>query len=172
MKMPADLFPTLYEANHVRVYAFLVAFLHDQEWAEDVAQETWIKVYRYLHTFDGRNAWSWLCTIAHHTALDAIRAKGRISRPQTVALEAALEISDPLQSPERLVLGQEAIEGLAEAFDSIFKEWRPVLVMRAQGYTYVEIAEHLHMNPATLKGHISRYRHKLRAAYEALEEAS
>ena len=59
------------------VMSLLARMVNDPALAEDLAQETFLKVYRRLSTFDTERRFSsWLFRIAHNTAIDALRRRG------------------------------------------------------------------------------------------------
>ncbi len=69
-------FPKLVEIHLKYVYNFARRFVGNSEDAEDITQETFIKVWKKLHTFRaGANFRTWILTIAHHTAIDYLRKK-------------------------------------------------------------------------------------------------
>ena len=60
-----------------RVYGLVLTIVHDEGTAEDVAQETFVRAWRYAQTYDprrGRVA-TWLLTIARNLAIDVVRVK-------------------------------------------------------------------------------------------------
>ena len=77
------------------VISLIVRMTGDRAQAEDLAQETFVKVFRNLKSFDStRRLSSWLFRIAHNTTLDALR---RLT-PEVVELEGLRE-GDPHRDP-------------------------------------------------------------------------
>lgn len=61
-----------------RVHALCLGILGQQAWAEDIAQEVFVKIWRALPAFDGRSQLStWIYAIARNAALSALRTKRR-----------------------------------------------------------------------------------------------
>ena len=71
----AEAFHILYEQYSKRVYRFCLRMVADEQAAEDVFQETFIKVFEHRQDFRGQNFAAWLFTIARHTCLNYIRSK-------------------------------------------------------------------------------------------------
>jgi RNA polymerase sigma-70 factor (ECF subfamily) len=66
------------------VFGIIVRVVRDRARAEELAQDTFVKAFRALHTFDlARRFSAWLLTIAHHVAID----EARRSAPETVSLD-------------------------------------------------------------------------------------
>jgi RNA polymerase sigma factor (sigma-70 family) len=74
-------FQALFEDSRADVYAFLVTMVGSQD-AEDCWQETWLSALRsYPKLKDASNLRSWVMTIAHRKALDALRRRRSEPRP-------------------------------------------------------------------------------------------
>ena len=149
------------------VFSIIVRMVRDAGLAEDLTQETFIKAFRALRTYDPqRKLSSWLFTIAHNTTIDHLRRKSL----QTVPLETEGEESDPLDrlpvdetvSPERAAMSRD----LARAFEQELRVMRPeyaeILVLRFQeGLAYEEISEVTGLPMGTVKTHLFRARRQL-----------
>jgi RNA polymerase sigma-70 factor (ECF subfamily) len=135
--------------------------------AAEVAQETFVRVLRSLHTYDpGRPLRSWLFKIASNLSLDLIRRRKR--RP--VALEdltgedgPALEAVDPGPLPDEGVRLEWADERFEAMVGELPEHYRAVLHLRyREELSYEEIAETLSIPLGTVKVRIHR-------AHEALK---
>ena len=148
--------------------------VRDRALAEDLAQETFVKAFRSLASYDRqRKLSSWLFTIAHNTTIDHLRRK----RLATVPLEVEGDEVSPVdraaapdaESPERVALRAD----LLRAFEAALTELRPdhaeVLVLRFQeGMAYDEIAEVMGLPLGTVKTHLHRARKALAARLHEL----
>src|SRR5690348_190851 len=68
----------LYRRMRVRVFAVALAVAGDRGTAEDVVQDTFVRVYSAARGYrPGSRARAWVLTIARHLALDAVRRRGR-----------------------------------------------------------------------------------------------
>jgi RNA polymerase sigma-70 factor (ECF subfamily) len=151
-----------------RVFALLVRIVRDRELAADLAQESFLKAYRFLDRFDtSRPLKSWLFKIAHNTALDHLRK----SQLDTIALETRepdrldpldrvgdRHAVDPHASAESRDLGRD-LEGAFAALGPLYQE---LLELRfREGLSYQEIADVTGLPMGTVKVRIHRGRQAL-----------
>ena len=115
------------------VFNLIVRMVQDAGTAEDLAQETFVKVFRSLQTFDVRLRFAaWILKIAHNTTLDYLRRH----RPHLVPLDAPVqgERGNPGRSacrsaavsPERSAERQQLRAALDAAIDRLRPEYRRV----------------------------------------------
>jgi RNA polymerase sigma-70 factor (ECF subfamily) len=169
-----EAFRLLVERYQRPVYGLLLRMVRAPALAEDLAQESLIKAYRAIATFDrSRKFSSWLFKIAHNTAIDYLRKK---SLP-TVALETSEgDRMDPMallaipesQSPEARARGRDLAEALQEALMTLRPDYREAVLLRfQQGLPYEEIADILDLPLGTVKTHLHRARKQMAAALRA-----
>jgi RNA polymerase sigma factor (sigma-70 family) len=143
-----------------RVYGLAFTMLQDTGLAEDVAQETFVRAWRYAATYDARRARvpTWLLTIARNAALD--RARVRSATPlDPEAIVAQLDIADPSAHPD--VPERERVRS---ALSALPDEQRRAMVLAAfGGRTAREIAELDGVPLGTVKTRIRSAMTKLRA---------
>ncbi|MBW3622505.1 MAG: sigma-70 family RNA polymerase sigma factor [Armatimonadetes bacterium] len=143
------------------------------EEAQDLCQETFVRVYRALDTFDARRAFSpWLYRIAHHVILDYMRR--RKVRPVLADPEPGESYeSEPDPSavnPQRSMLTQETLGEVQEAIQSLPENYRTVIVLRfLEDLSYAEVAEALNLTEANVMMRISRARRMLRDKLKHLQ---
>ena len=165
-----EAFRQLVERYQRPVYGLLLRMVRSPALAEDLAQETLIKAYRAIATFDrSRQFSSWLFKIAHNTAIDHLRK----NRPPTVPLETDdSERLDPLallaapesRSPEARARGRDLAEALQEALMELRPDYREAVLLRfQQGLPYNEIADILDLPLGTVKTHLHRARKQMAA---------
>ncbi len=129
---------------------------------EDLAQETFLRAFRALPTFDraapGRLS-SWLLTIATRLALDELRQRRPALEPlHPVHFQAAGAISP--SGPDRLLS-----EVLTRAVEALSPDHRAVILLReVHGLGYDELATALAISVGTVRSRLSRARAELRAA--------
>jgi RNA polymerase sigma-70 factor (ECF subfamily) len=163
-----EAFRQLVERYQRPVYGLLLRMVRGPALAEDLAQESLIKAYRALATFDrSRQFSSWLFKIAHNTAIDHLRK----NRPQTVPLETsdserldrlALLAAPESQSPEARARGRDLAEALQEALMTLRPDYREAVLLRyQQGLPYDEIAQILDLPLGTVKTHLHRARRQM-----------
>jgi RNA polymerase sigma-70 factor (ECF subfamily) len=145
--------------------------LQDREEADEAVQETMLRVYRGLGTFNGRyQLQAWVSRIATNVALDMVRARSR--RPQRdpakpdISDDAGLIVAlteDTSETVER-VLDQEEIRS---TLASIPDHHRQALVLREfEGRSHEEIAETLGVSPKQAKALIHRAKKSFRRAWD------
>jgi RNA polymerase sigma-70 factor (ECF subfamily) len=142
----------------------------NDEDAEDVLQETFLKAYSRLNQFEGNSKfYTWLVRIAVNEALMRMRrGKNRI----TVSLDQELETKDgslkrelpsETEDPEERLGRTELREGLTEAIDGLSETYRPVFVLRdVEGLSTEETAEMLDLSISAVKSRLLRARLQLR----------
>ena len=135
---------------------------------EDLSQETFLRVFRALASFqrDGKARLStWILTIATRLALDALRKKPRPSEPLELHELPSQDRAD--EYTERRAIGA-AIE---RAMCGLTPEQQAVFLLREyHGLEYDEIAQALGVDLGTVKSRLSRARAQLREALAEMKE--
>jgi RNA polymerase sigma-70 factor (ECF subfamily) len=161
-----DGFRTLVARYQRPVYNLLARMLRDPALAEDLTQETLLKAYGHLSSFDARFKFSsWIFRIAHNTAVDALRRRPRretsLDDPgprERARVDQALV--DPrsdagLRSAERRDLARV----LEAALDRLRPEYRQVVVLRYhEDLSYEEVAGITSLPLGTVKSYLHRAR--------------
>lgn len=152
-----------------RVFSFLLRFVGADSDAEDVAQEAFVKAFTRLDSYDeSRPFLSWLFGIAHHAALDHLRAR----KPASLTLddpENPLEPADPGPDAEEAAgaaLDAELIDRLLAALPPLYRE--PMLLRHKEEMDLHEIARALSLPEGTVKIRLFRGRDMLKTKLEAL----
>ena len=157
------------------VFSLVFRMVRDRETAEDLAQETFIKVLNNLDRYSPEFKFSsWLFKIANNLTIDHLRRR-RVDTisiegaPDAVTAESAKATSiavvsgdeSPLEELESRELGT-AIE---RAIGKLRPEYRACIMLRhVEDKSYEEIAEIVKLPLGTVKTYIHRARHELRAA--------
>jgi RNA polymerase sigma-70 factor (ECF subfamily) len=161
------------------VFSVIYRMVRDREQAEDLAQETFIKVFNALDRYNPEYKFSsWIFKIAHNTTVDLLRKK----EPETLSLDgspharteeqaeassltAVSHDEDPEQYASSKELGGEIEAALAE----LRPEYREALILwHIEGRPYDEIAEIMDLPLGTVKTYIHRGRNELRGLLEHL----
>lgn len=147
------------------VYNLVARMVRDTAAAEDLAQDTFLKIFRSLGTFDPRLRLSaWVLKIAHNTALDHLRR----ARVPLVALDAGDDESADLAGaledlaavwPDRAAERSQLAEAVDRALDDLRPEYRAALTLRYhEDLDYAEIAAILEIPLGTVKTYLHRGR--------------
>lgn len=133
--------------------------------AEDLVQETFVKVFRALDRYDVERPFSaWIFTIASRLAIDHLRRR----RVQTVSLsvsdpgsgeERTMDVEDTGLKPDEITSNREEESATSQLIDSLPEHYRIVVLLRhQQELSYEEIAEALNLSLGTVKARIHRAR--------------
>jgi len=143
-----------------RIYSFAAMMLRDPADAQDVAQETMVRLWQNRQTVVPETARAWLTRTAHNLCIDRIRRR-RVRNE--VDPEAAREAPDGQPGPLRLAASSELGRALARAIADLTPDYRAVVILREiQRLPYDEIASSLGVPLGTLKARLHRAREQLR----------
>jgi RNA polymerase sigma-70 factor (ECF subfamily) len=160
-------FGELVERYQNRLLNFIYRTTGDRERAEDLVQETFIRVYRHLHRFDQTKKFStWIYTISSNLAKNELRNRSRnpLVLFQTLmknrqADERPLEWEDNTYRPDDLFRKRHLKSQVDAAVDQLPEHHRTVFILREmEGKTYEEIAEITSTNLGTVKSRLNRAR--------------
>jgi RNA polymerase sigma-70 factor, ECF subfamily len=160
-------FDELVERYQNRLLNFVYRTTGDRERAEDLVQETFIRVYRHLHRFDQSKKFStWIYTIASNLAKNELRNRSRnpLVLFQTILKnrqedQRPLEWEDNTYRPDDLFRKRALKAQVDAAVDQLPEHHRTVFVLREmEGKTYEEIAEITDTNLGTVKSRLNRAR--------------
>ena len=139
-----DLLDRLIEQYQHRLLRYLTYLTGHPELAEDLFQETWIRVLERGHQYDARHEFStWLFAVARNLTIDYLRKKSPVSLDGLMEDEehAPLEPADTRPSALEMVAQREHAERISAALVSIPTEYRETVVLRFQeGLALDEIA--------------------------------
>jgi RNA polymerase sigma-70 factor (ECF subfamily) len=153
----------LVEAYQAPVYNLAYRMLGSRMDAEDAAQETFIRVYTRLDTYDpARKFSSWLLSIASHYCIDVLR-KRRMHYQSLDDLPPMLELSMPATTqPEQVVVRRQDESAVQELLNVLPPDYRmPVILRYWYDMSYREIAETMGVSLGTIKTRLHRARAKL-----------
>jgi RNA polymerase sigma-70 factor (ECF subfamily) len=165
-----DEFARLVDVFSGPIYRLALKILNDAQDAEEVLQETFIKAFRYLSTFEGRSSLStWLYRIAVNEALMMVRQR----HPNAVSIDEEIQTNDgelePLQIvdwhhlPEDELLSSETQTVLDAAIQRLPETLKVVFVLRdIQDLSVKETADALNLSETAVKTRLLRARLRLR----------
>jgi RNA polymerase sigma-70 factor (ECF subfamily) len=143
-----DLLDRLIEQYQHRLLRYLVYLAGNRELAEDLFQETWIRVLERGHQYDGKHEFStWLYAVARNLTIDYLRKKSPLSLDVMIdglmddERHPPLEPADTRPMAWEVVQQHEQAERISAALVSIPVEYRETVVLRFQeGLALDEIA--------------------------------
>lgn len=161
------------------VFSLIYRLVRDREKAEDLAQDTFIKVLNAIGRYDPAFKFSsWIFKIAHNTALDHLRRK----EPETLSLQgsphartdAEIEASTITpesgdENPEQYTSSKEVGAVIEAAIGRLRPEYRTAIILcHVEGRAYEEIAQIMDVPLGTVKTYIHRARNELKKELEHL----
>lgn len=161
----ADAFRELVERHGRNVFRTAYRLTGSQENADEVVQETFLRVYRGLRRFDARSRFgTWLHRISVNCAMDLMRKQVRRGHRETGESGGRLAgLAAGSLGPHRRAEAGELGRAVATALRSLSAEERSVFVLRHfEGYTSVEIGRMLGMRPGAVRNAVFRAVRKLR----------
>jgi len=168
-------FSRLVNAYSSKIYRLAIKMLNQQQDAEDVLQETFLKAYRGLKSFDGRSKVStWLFRIATNEALMVLRRK----HPDFLSIDEPVETEDGEQEPVQIIdwcclpenefLSEESKARLDAAVQKLPESLRVVFLLRdINDLSTHETSEVLGLSDTAVKTRLSRARLRLREELSA-----
>ncbi len=145
----------LYDRYGGAAYGLALRITGDATLAEDVVQEAFVSVWRQCGRFDASRGRvrSWLLTIVHHKAVDAVRR--RAGRQERALPEGAEEFLAAEGRPEDLAEMMLDAAAVREAVRLVPAEQRETIVLAYfEGMTHVEIAERMRVPLGTVKSRL------------------
>lgn len=160
-----EAFGVLVSRYERRVIGVALAVVHNQDDALELAQETFVRAFENLRSFESRSSFStWLYRIAANLAIDFWRKEGRYSVLRGEDAENELSRlpsarGDSFAAATRAELG----ERLSEALEQLTPEHRAVILLReVEGLSYDEISEVLNCPRGTVMSRLHYARSRLR----------
>jgi RNA polymerase sigma factor (sigma-70 family) len=160
-------FRVAFDARFAELFRLLDRYLGDESLAADVAQETFVRLYRRGEMPDDLRAW--LVSVALNQARDELRRRSRRSRLLQRRMDEE-PTADAAPSPEDELLLMEQRVMVRRALDALSPRERALLLMRVEGYSYRELAVALHLTETSVGTLLARARLAFRKAYESMQQ--
>ncbi len=171
-----DEFENLYKTYRSRVWALCLRMTRNPDDAEDLTQETFIRMFQKLHTFRGESAF---CTWLRHIAINVVLQRFQKASWRRETPMEEVTSPDPISGcPHRVEFGKVdtrllgAIDRirLQQAINQLPPGFRAILILHdIEGYQHVEISELMGCSIGTSKSQLHKARLKMR---ELLQQAS
>ena len=158
----------LFRSYHETLVRYLTRRLGDRDWAEEVAQETFV---RALRQDDIVNERAWVFAVAHNLVRDGARRDARNRRHlELLAAETReAEQVDPEEEREQTLSRAQEAAMARRALDGLGERDRQALLLKEEGLDYGEIARVLEIEKSSVGTTLSRARKRLAETYEALD---
>lgn len=166
----ASAFQELVRRYQKPVFGICYRMIRQREEAEDLAQEVFIKAYRYLGQYNHTHKFSsWLLKIATNTSIDAIRKK----RVETLPLDEEIKTNHEDVSAEKAFLQEEMQRDIEKAIAALPPDYRMVILLyHHHGQSYQQIAEGMEIPMSMVKNRLFRARKILKESLKSLKEES
>lgn len=163
------------------VFSLVYRMVRNREQAEDLSQETFVKVLNAIESYKPEYKFSsWVFKIANNAAIDHLRRReldtlsldGSPHAETPEMIEAtALQIGSAGESPLEEVVARELGGEIEDGIKLLRPEYRTCILLRhVEGRSYEEIAEILNLPLGTVKTYIHRARNELRISLAHLKE--
>jgi len=136
--------------------------LRNEQDAQDVVQEAYLRAFKSFSGFHGSNGRAWLLTIVRNTSYTLLK-KNRAVDLTTTFDEQIHASGHESVSPATILEHSEDAALISEAMDELPAEFREILTLRHQeGLSYKEIADIMQIPPGTVMSRLARARGKLK----------
>lgn len=151
------------------LYNFAYRLTYEQNDAHDLVQETFLKAYRFLHSFEqGTNAKAWLFRILKNTFINDFRKKSKepakVDYSEIESYVNTEEVNTPSVSNLRTESNQYLIgDEVANALNSLAIDFRTIIILSdLEGFKYEEMAKILDIPVGTVRSRLHRARHLIK----------
>lgn len=159
---PTILVADLFEQYQRVVFAYLYRLVGDSEWAHDLTQETFLRLFRARHRLPQvENRRAWVYRIATNVAFNALKRRRRFAwLPWRSTDSLHLAAPDPAEQADRRVAVERALAELPPHYRA------PLLLHSHYGFSVREVAEALDISQGAVKVRLYRAREMFRQVYE------
>ena len=141
--------------------------LRNEEDAQDVVQEAYLRAFRSFGRFHGSNGRAWLLTIVRNTSYTLLKKNRAVDFTTTFDEEIHVSGEESV-SPARILEHSENAELIRQAMEELPAEFREILILRHQeDLSYKEIANIAQIPPGTVMSRLARARAKLKQCLAA-----
>jgi len=167
-----DAFEQLVLLYQDKVYALAYRYMGNEDDANDLAQEAFVRVYKNLSSFKGQSSFgTWIFRITSNICLDELRRRRRRINPLSLdepintytGNEVAREFIDQSAAVDLIYEQKEFSEYIQKLLNKLKPDYKVVIVLRdIFDFNYKEIANILNCSVGTVKSRLSRARANLR----------
>jgi RNA polymerase sigma-70 factor (ECF subfamily) len=173
-----EAFEHLIEGYQKKVYNIALRMIGNYDDAYDMAQETFIRVFRSIKNFKEQSSFStWVYKITTNVCLDELRKRKNrnvVSLDDDIKLdnnEVKRQVQDDKPTPDVLVEMDELKNIVNDAINKLSGEHRTAIILRdIHGFSYEEISEIINCPQGTVKSRINRARRALKELLQTKTE--
>ncbi len=160
----SDQFGELISRYEAKLIRYARKFFYNQDTVKDLVQDTFIKAYTNLQSFDPKQRFSpWLYRIAHNTFINEIRRQSRFPF-DLFAVDTLLPQLRAKETADGVVLAEEIKQAMERVLDQLPVKYREVIVLHYyEEFSYAEISDVLEIPVTTVGVRLSRARTKIEA---------
>lgn len=151
----------LVQTHKDRLYSLAVRLLGERSAAEDVVQDTFIKLWQHLESLEAERVMPWLLRVTRNACLDQLR---RAKHRNTWLAVGGGEIEGITETvPEHDLERSELKDALNEAVADLKEPYRSLILLRdVQGHSYRDVGQTLDLSESQVKVYLHRARRMLR----------
>jgi RNA polymerase sigma-70 factor (ECF subfamily) len=171
----SEKFAVLVERYERLVFSFLLTRLKNLEEVEDIVQDTFVKAFRHLKSFDrSKKFTAWLLTIARNILVDFLRKSSKTVASTDLVTDVLLKKDKSEENnPQNLAVRRESFRRIIETIDSLPEDVKEPFMLRVvNDMSYKEISDTLELPLQTVKNKIFKARSLLRGNRNRYEEMS
>ena len=136
-----------------RLYGFVFKSLRNDEDANDIVQDSFLKLWQNREKVEVEKVKSWLFTTAYHALINLVKKKGRTSRMDALEIDRGYEEKADFELKEIL----------DKAISVLNSQQKTILILRdREGYNYKEIGDILNLSESQVKVYLFRARQKVK----------
>jgi RNA polymerase sigma-70 factor (ECF subfamily) len=156
-------FDILFTKYNNKLYASLLAFTKSKELAEDLTQQTFIRVWKKIETFRGESSlFTWMYRIAINLAKNEFNSKETRKQVLTDVIEDNHEFASSISSPESMAIEKESMDAVISFISSMQSDLKEAISLREfDGKSYEEIAQITSSPVGTVRSRIFRAREEI-----------
>ncbi len=157
-----DLVIRLFEQYHVPVFAYLYRLVRDREWANDLTEDTFLRLFEARHRLPQiENRRAWIYRIATNLAFRALKRRNRFA---WLPWRQDDSLHTNMPDPSDQVQFQSEVEGALASLSPT--ERAPLLLYYYYGFSVREVADALDLSEGAVKVRLHRARESFRKGYE------
>lgn len=157
-------FEGLVRRHYEQIYRWALARTGDRDEADDVTQETLVRLHGHIESFEGRSAFStWLYQVTRSAAADLQRKRRRRERLVLKLKQDSLAAAIGPRDDEQMADERRASELVKAFLEELSARQREIFdLVDLQGYSTVEAGAMLKIEPVTVRSHLFRARRAIR----------